>query len=417
MSNKAIVVGGGIVGLSSAFYLQQAGWQVTVIDRGDFTNNCSYGNAGYVCPSHFVPLASPGIIKQGLRWMLNPESPFYIQPRLDWGLISWGLKFMRSATPANLERNAEPLRDIALLSKKLYEEWNALPGFSFAYAQKGLLEYFQTAEKEAHAAHTVEDSLKLGLEARLLSADEVQALEPQVKLNVRGALYFGCDAHLHPNLLMEQMLRYLQQSGVAFLPNAEVDAFERSGNKITAVKAGKHWEQADVVVIATGSWSRAVAAQVGARLPLVGGRGYSMVFKNAELPLNHPAVLMEGRVALTPFDERQTRLGGTMEITSLNAAPRPSRVAGIVKAARQYFPEAVLDIPPMEQVWFGYRPCSADGMPYIGRTRKYGNCIIATGHAMVGLSLGAGTGKLVAELATDQPSSVDLTPYDIHRFD
>jgi D-amino-acid dehydrogenase len=117
---KALVIGGGINGLSSAYYLQQSGWEVTVLDRGDFSDNCSFGNMGYICPSHFVPLASPGIIGQGLKWMLNPESPFYVKPRLDWNLINWGTKFARSATAAHLARCAVPLRDISVLSKKLY---------------------------------------------------------------------------------------------------------------------------------------------------------------------------------------------------------------------------------------------------------------------------------------------------------
>jgi D-amino-acid dehydrogenase len=414
---KAVVIGGGIIGLSSAYYLQQSGWDVTIIDKGDFSNNCSYGNAGYVCPSHFVPLASPGIISQGVRWMLNPESPFYVKPRLDMGLVNWGLKFMRSATAENVERNAVPLRDIALLSKKLYEDWLTLPGFDFSYAQKGLLEYFQTAEKEAYAYHTVHDAHELGLEAKVLSAQQVQEMEPNVTLNIKGALYFGCDAHLQPNLVMQQMQQYLKLLGVKFVPNATVNGFEKQGTHVTKVKAGNVMLDADAVVIATGSWSREVAKMVGLSLPLVGGRGYSMNFANGELPINHPAVLMEGRVALTPFNETTTRLGGTMEITSLDAPPKMNRVLGIVKAAQRYFPEANLPVPELKDVWYGYRPCSADGMPFIGRTNTFENCIIATGHAMVGMSLGPATGKLVSEIANEQSPSVCIAPYDVHRFD
>jgi D-amino-acid dehydrogenase len=414
---KAIVIGGGIVGLSSAYYLRQSGWDVTVVDKGDFSDNCSYGNAGYICPSHFVPLASPGIIKQGLRWMMNPESPFYVKPRLDWGLISWGLKFIKSATQANLDKNAEPLRDIAILSKRLYEDWLDLPGFEFAYQRKGLMEYFKTSEKEAHAHHTLHDAEALGLEAKILSAQEVQAMEPGVKLDIKGALYFVCDAHLHPNKVMKQMLEHLKSIGVNLLPNAEVKGFEKSGGSIKKIKAGSQWLDCDVAVIATGSWSREVAKEIGVSLPLVGGRGYSMVFGEGELPLQHPAVLMEGRVALTPFDSMHTRLGGTMEITNLDAPPRMNRVMGIIKAAQAYFPEAKLPVPELKDVWYGYRPCSADGMPYIGRVKTYNNAIVATGHAMVGMSLGAATGKLVSEIANEQATSIDMAPYDVHRFD
>jgi D-amino-acid dehydrogenase len=412
----AVVIGGGIVGLSSAYYLQQSGWQVTVVDKGDFSNNCSYGNAGYVCPSHFIPLASPGIISQGLRWMLNPQSPFYIKPRLDAGLISWGLKFVQSATPQNVARHAEPLRDIAILSKQLYEEWLTLPGFDFAYQRKGLLEYFQTTEKEEHAHHTAHEAQQLGLEARVMQADAVQAMEPHTRLNIRGALWFGCDAHLHPNLVMEQLMAHLEAKRVIFLPNAAVTGFETNKDQVTRVIAGSHVLDADVVVIASGSWSRQLAKQVGVNLPLVGGRGYSLTFNSSRLKLNHPGVLMEGRVALTPLNEQLTRLGGTMEITSLDAPPRMNRVLGIINAAKKFFPDFDLPVPNLNDVWYGYRPCSADGMPFIGRTHSYTNCIVATGHAMVGMSLGPATGKLVSEIANEVPTSVDVAPYAVHRF-
>ena len=177
---KVVVLGGGIIGLSSAYYLQASGHEVVVIDKTDITNNCSYGNAGYVCPSHFIPLATPGIVKQGLKWMWNSRSPFYVQPRLNLNLINWGLKFMRAATPENVAKAAEPLRDIALISQKMYEALTLLPQFDFSYERKGLLEIFQTDAGAAHAAHTVHQAHELGLsDTILLNYEELQALEPQ----------------------------------------------------------------------------------------------------------------------------------------------------------------------------------------------------------------------------------------------
>jgi len=171
---KVVVLGGGIIGLSSAYYLKESGHDVTLIDKTDISSNCSYGNAGYVCPSHFIPLATPGIVKQGLKWMWDSRSPFYVQPRLNLGLIDWGLKFMQSATPEKVEKAAAPLRDIALLSKKHYEEWTNLPQFNFAYDQKGLLEIFQTDAGAAHADHTVHKAHELGLiDTELLSYEQL----------------------------------------------------------------------------------------------------------------------------------------------------------------------------------------------------------------------------------------------------
>jgi D-amino-acid dehydrogenase len=411
---KAIVIGGGIIGLSSAYYLQQGGWDVTVLDKDDFSDNCSYGNAGYVCPSHFVPLATPGIVTQGLKWMWNSRSPFYVEPRLNAALISWGLKFMKSATAKHVAEAAIPLRDIALFSQQLYEEWAKLPDFDFAYEKKGLLEMFQTEANEEHAHHTAHEAAKLGLEAVMLSKDEVQAMEPQTELNIRGALYFKCDAHLYPQKLMKGLINILKQKAVQLISKQEVTGFEMNGDQIKTVISNNQRYDADMVVIATGSWSREMAAKLNLNLPLMPGRGYSVTLEDSPFTFNHPAVLQEGRVAITPMDGNKIRFGGTMEITSTKTAPRYKRVEGILNAVERFVPQFKIPMPSPENIWYGYRPCSADGLPYIGKIKS--NAIIATGHAMIGLSVGAGTGKLVAEIANGEIPSVDINPYNPKRF-
>lgn len=415
---KVIVIGGGIIGLSSAWYLQEAGHTVTVLDKSDMTDNCSYGNAGYVCPSHFVPLATPGIVKQGLKWMFDSQSPFYVQPRLSWGLVDWGIKFMRSATPQKVAQAAIPLRDIALFSKKMYEEWNRLPQFDFAYQTKGLLEIFQTEKGADHAKHAMERACELGLtDTVMLDKDALQLLEPQTRINALGGVYFKCDAHLYPNKLMQQLLSALKEKGVTIKEFETVTGFGNQGGKINKVVTDKNDYESDAVVVATGSWSRELAAKMNLSIPLVAGRGYSVTLEDSPYQLNHPVVLIEGRVALTPMDGNKIRFGGTMEITSTKTPPRMNRVNGILQAVERYFPDFRIPLPPQEKIWFGYRPCSADGLPYIGRTRKWKNVVMATGHAMVGLSLGAGTGKLVSEIINETKPSVQLAPFDPGRFD
>lgn len=413
---KAVIIGGGIIGLSSALYLSQSGWEVTVLDKGDFSDNCSYGNAGYVCPSHFVPLATPGIIQQGLKWMWNSRSPFYVEPRLSASLVNWGLKFMQSATPEKVRSAAVPLRDIALLSQQAYVNWQQIAGLEMAYEHKGLLEYFQTPEKEAYAHHFCEDAHALRLAARILTAAEVQAMEPSTRLNIKGALLFECDAHLYPNKIMRSLLRYLTAAGVNFRKNEQVTGFEKQGQRIRSVKTSTNAYEADAVLLTAGAWSGELAAKLNIGLPLVGGRGYSVTLEDSPNILNHPAVLMEGRVALTPMDGNKLRMGGTMEITSLNKPPRLKRVEGILAAVKQYFPDFILPKAEDAPVWYGYRPCSADGLPYIGRSNKWQNLLIGTGHAMIGMSLGAGTGLLLSELANETQPSIDLTPFAPERF-
>lgn len=415
---EVVIIGGGIVGLSSAYYLQEAGHQVTIIDQTAITNNCSYGNAGYVCPSHFVPLATPGIVSQGLKWMLNSESPFYIQPRLSKSLIQWGWNFMKSATAEKVEAAAVPLRDYAFLSQKLYKDWTTLPQFNFSYEHKGLLEIFQTQKVLDHAHHLVEQAHALGLtDTKLLTQAELFDKEPGVEMNALGAIYFGCDAHLYPKKIMEQLITDLKNKGVRFCVNEKVISFEKANAKVTAVITDKAKYIADTVVVAAGSWSRELAESLSITMPLMPGRGYSITLEDTPHRTVHPAVFVEGRVALTPMDGNKMRFGGTMEITSTSTPPRLNRVAGIIKTVKKYFPTFEIPMPSKEEVWFGYRPCSADGLPYLGRTKKWSNVIMATGHAMVGMSLGAGTGKLVTEIIQEQKTSIDIDIYNPERFD
>lgn len=420
---KVTIIGGGIIGLSSALYLERSGWEVTVLDKGDFSDNCSYGNCGYICPSHFIPLATPGIVKQGFKWMWNSKSPFYVQPRMDWNLINWGLKFVRSATKNHVASAAIPLRDIAVISKKEYESWLSIPSFDFAYQHKGLLEIYQTEAGGEHAKHTVEKAHQLGLtDTKLLSKDELQALEPQTRINGEGAILFNCDAHCYPNKLMQNLISYLKNQGVKLIANEEVVGFEKQARKVNKIitlnsSTGINSSfETDEVVIATGSWGRQTAKLLDVKIPLMPGRGYSVTLENSSYKVNYPAVMIEGRAAITPMDGNKIRFGGTMEITSHKTPPRMNRVQGILNAVKRFYPDFDVPLPAKEKIWYGYRPCSADGLPYIGRIKKYENLTVATGHSMLGLSLGAGTGKLVDEIINKREASMDMSPFNPARF-
>jgi D-amino-acid dehydrogenase len=314
-----------------------------------------------------------------------------------------------------VEEAAIPLRDIALISQQEYESWASTPGFGFAYEHKGLLELFQTEEKEHHAQHTLEKAHELGLDAVLLNAGELQAMEPNTRIIAKGALYFKCDAHLYPNRLMEVLIRHLTQQGVDLIAG-EVQKFETGNGKVKKVVTSGRSYEADEIVIATGTWSREIAALLNTRIPLVGGRGYSVTLENSPYQLNYPSILMEGRVALTPMEGNKMRFGGTMEVTSTSTRPRLKRVQGILQAVKRFYPDFDIPMPSEEKIWYGFRPCSADGLPYIGRTSKFNNVVIATGHSMLGLSLGAGTGKLVDEVVNDKPRSMDMHPFAVERF-
>lgn len=414
--NHISIIGGGIVGLSSAYFLQKAGYQVTVFEKGDWTDNCSFGNAGYVCPSHFVPLAAPGIVWQGIKWMLDPLSPFYVKPSLDKALFDWGTKFMLSATESNVEKSAIPLRDISLLSQGLFESWKEQSLFDFGYENKGMLEVFQTHAVAEHAHHTLEKAHALGLDVNYLDKDQLQALEPQTPINALGALQFNCDTHVYPNKLMKALLLDLQNKGVVLKANESIVGLEKKNGKITHINSSKQQYATDAVVIAAGSWSRELTSLVDITLPLMPGRGYSLTLENSPHRLNHPMILAEGRVALTPMDGNKIRMGGTMEVVSTKTPPNFSRVKGILKSVKGFLPTFDIPFPAEKDIWHGFRPCSADGLPYIGRVSTYQNVVVATGHSMMGLSLGPGTGKLVEEIISEKAKSIDIQAFSPERF-
>lgn len=413
---KIVIIGGGIIGCSSAWFLHQAGHRVTILDSAEAMPNCSHGNAGYVCPSHFIPLATPGIVQQGLRWMMNRESPFYIQPRLNLDLLRWGWYFMHAANEKRVAEAAIPLRDIALFSQSIYEQWAAIPEFNFGYEKKGLLEIFQTETVASHAAHTCAKALELGLTGtRLINYDELRILEPDLKFTALGAIWFPGDAHLFPQLLMTRLKTKLTQAGVEFIQEKAVD-FSVTESQLKSVITANQSISADAVVLAAGSWSSELIRLLHLSIPLVAGRGYSLTMSNEDFKLQHPAILTEGRVALTPLQGGKLRIGGTMEIVPTNAPPNLSRMKGVLKAVSEFLPDKSIVFPEEKDIWYGYRPCSADGLPYIGRPKRWNNLVIATGHAMIGLSLGAGTGKLVADLMDDKPSAINLRPFHPDRF-
>jgi len=410
----ALVIGAGVVGLSSAYYLRKAGFDVTVVEQGDLTSNCSSGNAGMLVPSHFVPLAAPGMISKGIRWMFNSRSPFYVKPALNPELISWGLKFWKHASEKHVAHSAIPLRDLHLFSKSLYEELAAIPGMDFGLEKKGILMLFKkesTAEEEIALAKKAQE---IGLDAVVLTAEETQLLEPGTRLDILGAVHYRCDGHLSPSRLVQQLAKWLEQNDVKIKTHCPVEHFDIAQGRIRAVIAGATRFEADTVVMTGGAWLPALARRAGLNVPLMPGKGYSFMAE-ATHAIQHPALLLEAKVAMTPMDG-QIRFGGTMEIAPIQHQIHPKRIEGIVQAIPDYYPDYKLAVPPKEAIWHGFRPCSPDGLPYIGRSRKLDNLLIAGGHGMMGVSLAPASGKLIAELASGDALSVPIDAFAPERF-
>lgn len=405
-----------MIGLCSAYYLNQLGYQVVVLDKGGFNEGASFVNAGYISPSHFLPLATPGIISKGLRWMTSSTSPFYIKPRLDLDLARWGLAFYRSASASVVERNTPALARILNYSRMLTVQLKEHVGNSFLMEEKGCLMLYKNATTEKHEMELLDDAKHYGLRAEILTSQQVQELEPEVEVNVLGGALYHDDCHLHPGALMETLYEYLIDHGVMIVDHAEVVDFEQKHGRITTIHTKESKIETDHVVLAAGTWTLELAKKLQINLLLQGGKGYSFTYSNVENNLSYPAILVDHRCAMTPLG-RALRMGGTMEISGMNSPKLPKRIEAIYDAANLYYHNLNLPKPQIETAGFGYRPLSPDGLPYIGRVSKYPNVILAGGHAMIGLSLAAGTGKIVADLVHERKPEVDISAFRVERFD
>lgn len=410
---RVVIIGGGIVGLSTAYYLQKEGHQVTVIDKSNFTTGASYVNAGYITPSHFISLAAPGMITKGIKWMFNPASPFYIKPRLDWDFIKWGWAFKKSATQKKVEAAIPIIKDINLLSQDLYVAMKSSADFKFHYDHKGLLMAYQTDKMGEAEWEVGKRGIEEGLKVQLLSKQQVDSIEPNANLNIKGAVFFHSDSHMTPVNFMGDLLEFLKKNDVQIIDNEEVLEIQHEGNKIKRVITGNRPLEADEYVFAAGSWTAKLVKQLGLNMLLQGGKGYR-IDVHRETGITIPTILCEAKCAVTPMDGF-TRFAGTMEFSGINHHISKVRVDAIANAAQSFYKDLEINQEERDEAKCGLRPVSPDGLPYIGRSSQCKNAVFATGHAMMGWSLGPATGKLVSEIISEKKTSMNIDPFHPDR--
>ncbi|HKB57377.1 MAG TPA: FAD-dependent oxidoreductase [Lacunisphaera sp.] len=416
-SKSVIICGGGIVGLCCAYYLAREGHQVTLVERnGEDRDHCALGSAGFISPSHVIPLSSPGMVWQGLKWMMNPRSPFYVKPRLDADLMRWGWLFWRACSHRQVDRAAPILRDLCLGSRRLFEELDDITGDAFELQQHGLLNLCRTQEGLDHEAHGLARIASLlGIEARVLDARQTAGLEPGTRLDVAGSVYFPIDAHLTPWRFLNALTALLKEMGVRFQWSTTIFGWRAAGGRLAAVQTTAGDLLADEFVLAGGSWSPAMLAGLGLRLPMQAGKGYSLTLPKPRFKLTRSLIFTERRIAVTPMGDT-LRFGGTMELSGNNNDIRPERVRQIIESVPYYFPEFTEADFAGIKPWAGLRPVSPDGLPYIGRFNHHGNLTAACGHAMLGLTMAPITGLLVAEVVAGRKPSVDLKLLNPNRY-
>ena len=413
MSKEVVIIGGGIIGLCSAYYLQKEGCAVTIIDQSGMTKGASFVNAGYITPSHIIPLAAPGMITKGLKWMFDTASPFYVKPRLDKDFLQWAWAFKKSATASKVEKAIPIIKEINILGRTLYEEIKQSGDFNFHYERKGLLMLYKTDKAGEEEWEVGQRAIKEGLNVNHITAEEVKKMEPNAAIDCKGAVYFDSDAHMTPKEFMAEMVSYLKEKGVTFYTHEKVQDLVISKDAIKEVMTTKRKLKADEVLIAAGSWSPLLTRKLGVKIPIQAGKGYR-INTERETGITIPALLVEAKVAVTPMNGF-TRFAGTMELAGINDNINSKRVKAISKSVSNYYQGLSLTKEEEATADFGLRPCSPDGLPYIGRTHKYKNLIIASGHAMMGWSLGPPTGKLVSEIISDKKLSLDIKPFHPDR--
>lgn len=412
--NQVVIIGGGVIGAASAYYLKQAGKDVTILDKGLFGKACSHGNCGYLSPSHVLPLCKPGAITKTLKSMFNNNSAFYLRPRVDFRLWGWLLKFAQYCNQKDMLATGHALHALLQSSDQEYRRLFESELTNTEFDTTGMLFVFATQKMFDEYAATNELIIReYGVRAEPLDGKQLVELEPALKPGLAGAFKYAIDSHLRPSQLMTAWKRRLLEIGVKIQENTEVTGFATEGGKIRSVKTAAGEYTADQFVLAAGAWTPLLGKVLGYVPPIQPGKGYSITMGRPKICPKHSMILEEYHVAITPF-QTGYRIGSTMEFAGYDDTLNRQRLGLLRRGASEYLHDPFGE--PVEEEWFGWRPMSCDGKPIIDRIPQLTNGYVAAGHSMLGVSLATGTGKLLAELMTGAKPHVDANPFRAARF-
>jgi D-amino-acid dehydrogenase len=412
-NDDVLVIGGGVIGLACAHYLRQAGRAVRVIEQGAVGAGASHGNCGLVFTSDLVPLCVPGAVRQEILGVLRRTSPLSIKPTLDMGRISWLFRFAGMCRADHVRHAIRARAAILKSSGHLFEALLGPGGLAAEYEKRGvLLVYRSEAAMQGYAA--VNDLLRPhGVAAEALVGKALLDVEPALREDVYGAWYHRADSHVRPDKLLASWKQALVRSGVVIEEECRLERFRCAAGCVEAAVTNRGERAARDFVLAAGAWSAPVAAQLGLKLPMQPGKGYSITMDRPAVCPQIPCYLHERRVVATPWPSGY-RLGGTMEFSGFSIALDQRRLAALTVAAGEYLRDPVGH--PVFEEWTGLRPMTYDDLPVIDRAGRFQNLFLATGHGMLGVTTAPATGKLVAELICGQPPHIDPSPFSAGRF-
>ncbi len=406
-----VVIGAGAVGLSCAYHLARRGCSVAVVERDEVGFGASRANAGWVVPSFSGPVPSPASLKTAVKTFARPDSPLKIRLDRSWRYVSFLARMLAASRRSVYEAGLEATSRLASEAVASFDELTA-DGVELERHREGMLLLFRDESGIHEQLAALRQMERFGLpRAQPLTAPEVRALEPMVSPALAGAIRCEPDEHVDPSTLMDGLARRCRELGISILTGSHVDAL-RPREDYVAVTAGGRILTARDVVIAAGAGSRAVAALLGVDLPVRGGKGYGLDMPSVNGSLRHATYLSERKVAVTPL-ARGIRLAGTMEFGAEDARIDERRIRGLHHAARDYF-EHWRTSP--SSAWSGLRPMTPDGLPIIGSLPTLPGVHVATGHAMLGITLAPVTGARVASIIVDGGEPADLDPFSPSRF-
>ncbi|MEN1678831.1 MAG: FAD-dependent oxidoreductase [Planctomycetota bacterium] len=411
---EAIVIGGGLIGCSSAFYLAQHGWRVRLLERDTIGAGASSGNCGYICPSHVQPLAVPGAISQTLKTMARRDSPVAVTAPWRPSLIAWLMRFALACRAGKAQRAARGRHALLASSNRLYRELLTGGGLNAQLQDRGLLVAYRHEGPLDRFASTAEMLRgEFGVEVNKLAGAELQDFEPALRDDLAGAWFFPGDADVEPYELLHALVDRLSELGVAIEEGVSVESLEVTGGKLRRLVTNRGDFTAETVVVAAGAETPRFAGPLRCRIPIQPGRGYSLVVDNPVPAPARPIIFEESHVAVTPMAGGM-KIGSTMEFAGYNRKPNPARVALLRESTRQHLRGEIGE--PRDPVWVGWRPMVYDGVPCIDFAPGASNVIVAAGNGMIGLATAPATGRLVAELASGAEPHIDPAPYSLRRF-
>ena len=410
---KVVIIGGGVIGAATAYYINQKEWSVSIIDKDRFGCGASHGNCGLIVSDHVLPLNSTDNLIKGFKWIFKKDAPLFIKPRIDTELAKWLIRFALRCNQRDILVSAQGRKTLMQSAIDLYRDLMNEEALDCEWEVKGALHIFKS--KKEYENYGSNDGLKKQFAVSETPLDRRSLLkqEPAIGDNVAGAWFSERTAHLRPESLMEELKRLLIQKGVEIIEQTTVTGFQTEKNQAVAAVSKYENFSADQFVWATGAWAPLLNDSLGCKLPIQPGKGYSLTMPRPRSSPSLPCFFQEKGVVITPW-QGDIRLGGTMEFAGYDDSLNRVRLDALLYGAKAYMRN--MEVSSIQDEWCGLRPMTCDGLPIIDRSPRLENVMIAAGHNMLGLTMAPATGKLVCEMLSGETPHVDPYPYRVSRF-